>query len=406
MTPVAALTPLVWIAAAAACAALTVSHFRLCRCRAMVAQAVHELRAPITAARLALDGLNPSTRVAAADLELRRAARALDDLAAAPAGRRARDAADTVDLGAVLTEAAESWQRIAVRHGADLRLDLPPQPLIVGADPLRLLQACGNLVANACEHGGGSVRMRARRSDQRVRIEVTDTGPGLPAPVADLVRAAHGRRTRRGHGLALAAAIAERHGGFVRLRTVVDLPAEGARELPKDHDPMHELTTLTEMASALLAVRGATAFFLPGGEALRSRQHVDSVLRRKTGIGPPPVELWANLRTIGLGAVGDARWVLVDVVGMRQLRLPDQEALFVEDKEDPAAVASLLMNACFHVVAGRGIADGSTSDDGRGRRWKASQATSVLLPSRPVVRWLPEESPGPNEAMLARLRAK
>ena len=232
MTPVAALTPLVWIAAAAACAALTVSHFRLCRCRAMVAQAVHELRAPITAARLALDGLGPSTRVAAADLELRRAARALDDLAAAPTGRPPRDAGATVDLVGLLREAAEGWQPIATRHGADVRLELPPQPLVVGADPLRLLQACGNLVANACEHGGGSVRVRARGSDQRVRVEVTDTGPGLPAPVADLVRAARGRRTRRGHGLALAAAIAERHGGRLTsapsprgARLVLELPA-------------------------------------------------------------------------------------------------------------------------------------------------------------------------------------
>jgi signal transduction histidine kinase len=45
----------------------------------------------------------------------------------------------------------------------------------------------------------------------RVRVEVHDAGPGLPAPVGELIR---GRRRRpRGRGLAIAAGIAERHGG-------------------------------------------------------------------------------------------------------------------------------------------------------------------------------------------------
>ena len=44
-------------------------------------------------------------------------------------------------------------------------------------------------------------------------IEIRDSGPGLPAPVGELVAAARGRRSARGHGLAIAAAVAERHGG-------------------------------------------------------------------------------------------------------------------------------------------------------------------------------------------------
>ena len=40
-----------------------------------------------------------------------------------------------------------------------------------------------------------------------------DCGPGLPAPVAELVAAARGRRSARGHGLAIAAAVADSHGG-------------------------------------------------------------------------------------------------------------------------------------------------------------------------------------------------
>jgi signal transduction histidine kinase len=46
-----------------------------------------------------------------------------------------------------------------------------------------------------------------------VRIEVIDEGPGLPIPLADLIRRARGGRGRRGRGLAIAAQIAERHRG-------------------------------------------------------------------------------------------------------------------------------------------------------------------------------------------------
>lgn len=197
------------------------------------------------------------------------------------------------------------------------------------------------------------------------------------------------------------AAAADRHRGFVRLRTIVELQ-DG--ELPKDHDPVHELITVTEMAGDVLRLRAAAALFMPGGETLRSREQVDSMLRRKTGMGPPPIELWLNLRAAGLGQDGDVRWSLVDVVGMGQLRLPDCEAVFAEGQEQAEAVAPLLRNACLHLVSGKDIPDGSTADDARGRRWKASSAQSLLLPGRPVVRWLPEASPQLTEATLAKLR--
>src|SRR5690349_19454176 len=50
-----------------------------------------------------------------------------------------------------------------------------------------------------------------------------------------------------------AAELAARHRAFVRLRAIVRLP-EGDHRLPKDHDPLHELTTLTELAGALLRI--------------------------------------------------------------------------------------------------------------------------------------------------------
>jgi signal transduction histidine kinase len=250
------------------------------RARRRLARACHEVRGPLCAARLGLGTLESDPpRLAAIDLELRRAARLLDDLS----GARTADRRELVDLCSLARAHAPAWQAVAAAHGAGLRLDViaeapPPggivvplrprrpvrcaSPLLVGpadaprvplvpaaaaqppdvappgtavlGDPLRLAQACANLVANAAEHGGGLVRVRVVAVGDRVRFEVADDGPGLPAPVAVLAAAGRARRSRRGHGLAVAAAVAFRHGGRLTAapagggaRVVLDLPVAG-----------------------------------------------------------------------------------------------------------------------------------------------------------------------------------
>ena len=116
-----------------------------------------------------------------------------------------------MDVARLLADAAPVWRALAEARGA--RLAVEPSPAVVAGDPLRLAQACANLVTNAIEHGGGHVRVTSYMAEEGVRIEVADDGPGLPAPLAQLITAARGRRSARGHGLAIAAAIAERHGG-------------------------------------------------------------------------------------------------------------------------------------------------------------------------------------------------
>ena len=100
----------------------------------------------------------------------------------------------------------------------------------VVADPLRIAQACANLIGNAAEHGEGEVRVRVLAVGQFVRLEVADDGPGLPASVTALTAHARARRGPRGHGLAIAAAIARDHGGRLfapGARIVLELPAAG-----------------------------------------------------------------------------------------------------------------------------------------------------------------------------------
>jgi signal transduction histidine kinase len=170
----------------------------------------------------------------AIDLELGRAALALEDLD----GVRARGQIDAwrplepVDLGALVVDSVEAWRAAAVARSVELTGSWSGPPASVWGDRLRLAQATGNLIANAIEHGGGVVSVRGWVDGCRVGVEVSDTGPGLPAPVAELARRPRGGRGARGRGLAIASAVAASHGGRLAAapsgrgaRLVLELPA-------------------------------------------------------------------------------------------------------------------------------------------------------------------------------------
>jgi signal transduction histidine kinase len=226
-----------WVLAAISFAAMVACCLELRRRRELVARACHELRGPLTAVRLSLAtmerrGEAPRERLASLELELRRAGLALDDFAAARSGRRTIDRDDRVEIAELLEEQLASWQLVAAAFQSTLRLGGELPGTFVRGDRVRLAQAISNLVANALEHAPGRVELAARRVGARhVRIEVIDEGPGLPSPVAALTRRARAGRGRRGRGLAIAAQIADRHGG----RIVAASAPQGARigiELP------------------------------------------------------------------------------------------------------------------------------------------------------------------------------
>jgi signal transduction histidine kinase len=234
---VSAAVELAWAVAASAVVVAGLSWRELRRGRELVARACHELRGPLTAAHLALHAgarhgdPAATTRLAAIELELRRAGLALDDLAAARAGRRARDRDEIVDVAELIADQAAAWEAIAPVFGCELRVAPVAPDVLVRGDRVRLAQAIGNLLANALEHGAGRVDVGARSIAGRVRIEVSDEGTGLPAPIAQLACRPRGGRGRRGRGLAIASDIVARHGG----RLVSAPSARGARlaiELP------------------------------------------------------------------------------------------------------------------------------------------------------------------------------
>ncbi len=238
------------VGCAAACG-LLVRHAAVKRIE-ITARACHELRGPLTAARLGLQlgsrtGELSAARLRAIDLELGRAALALDDLTSVRDPGRLPAAVEEIDLAELLADSVEAWSGAAAAADVELAMRWSGARAHVVGDRLRLAQAIGNLIANAIEHGGGgaaetgSVEVHGRSERAGARIEVSDHGPGLAAPIAELACRPDRRRGRRlgfgsyaarGRGLAIASAIAAGHGGRLAAapsergaRLVLELPA-------------------------------------------------------------------------------------------------------------------------------------------------------------------------------------
>lgn len=152
--------------------------------------------------------------------------------AATGRGLRGGDRIETFALAPLLADAVAAWRPTAWTKGVRLRMDEPPHGVLLRGDRLRLAEACGTLLADAIEHGGAEVRLRARASAHVVRIEVLDDGPELEAPVAELVRR---RRCPRGRRLKRAEDAAARFGGRLAAapcergaRLVLELPTAQA----------------------------------------------------------------------------------------------------------------------------------------------------------------------------------
>jgi signal transduction histidine kinase len=221
-----------WITALAAVALALAANRALGRRLQSIARASHELRGGIGAARLGLalavpGGTLEPARLRGALLELDRAVLALEELDGRPVGW----AFERVDVLDLLTDSVGAWEPVAAVHGAELRLQWSGERAVVLGDSVRLAQATANLIANAIEHGGDVVEVRGARTDDAVKVEVLDHGPGLPKPVAELIHNRHDQ-CGRGLGLGIAAEIISGHGGRLSAapsragaRLMVELPA-------------------------------------------------------------------------------------------------------------------------------------------------------------------------------------
>jgi signal transduction histidine kinase len=136
-----------------------------------------------------------------------------------------------VSLPGLAVEAVKNAAPMAANSGVTIHLDAGEGPQVL-ADPRRLTQVLDNLIGNAVKFSqlDGLVRVGLRYVRGTWRIDVSDTGIGIPADEAarlfgPFVRGSNARRAGlpgTGLGLAIVKSLVEMHGGHVKVESVLD----------------------------------------------------------------------------------------------------------------------------------------------------------------------------------------
>jgi CheY-like chemotaxis protein/two-component sensor histidine kinase len=132
---------------------------------------------------------------------------------------------EPVDVGSLVARAVETVQPMITERGHQLRVEVPREPIRVHGDALRLIQALGNVLANAAKYTErvGQISLVVQQVNETVEIRIRDTGIGIPAALLPRIfdmftqlRSETGRsQSGLGIGLALVRKLLEMHGGTV-----------------------------------------------------------------------------------------------------------------------------------------------------------------------------------------------
>jgi PAS domain S-box-containing protein len=227
-----------------------------------LATLAHELRNPLAPIRNAVQILNakgsihPDLRRARAvlDRQVQLMARLLEDLldVSRISRNRLELRMERVELAAVLDGALETSRPVIEAASHELTLTLPPEPIHLEADPVRLAQVFANLLNNAAKYTdeGGRIRLTAERQGSHAIVSVRDSGIGIAAEVlpdifeifSQAKLASARSQDGLGIGLSLVKGLVGLHGGSVEARS--DGPGRGSEfvvRLPVAAEaPVHE----------------------------------------------------------------------------------------------------------------------------------------------------------------------
>jgi PAS domain S-box-containing protein len=200
-----------------------------------LATLAHELRNPLAPIRIAVQllrmagPLSPTAEEARdmIDRQVSQMVRLVDDLL--DVSRITRGKLDLrkeqVDVTTVVQSALETARPLIERAGHALTATLPPEPVFLEADPVRLSQVIANLLTNAAKYtnAGGQIWLAVERLSDEVSVAVKDTGIGIAAEhlprlfemFSQVAPALERSQGGLGIGLALVKGLVEMHGGSV-----------------------------------------------------------------------------------------------------------------------------------------------------------------------------------------------
>ena len=210
---------------------------------AFLATLAHELRNPLAPLRTGLDLLGVLCGDALAcqeplrimDRQLRHLVHLVNDLLDVSRIGRGMIALRTerLDLAEIIDEALAMSESELRRDERCLAVDVPPEPLPVQGDRVRLVQVVSNLLNNAAKFtdAGGRIGLRVLRRGDRAEIRVQDDGCGIPrerlAEIFEMFsRSEPGSDVGLGIGLGIVRSLVALHGGTVRAES--DGPGRGA----------------------------------------------------------------------------------------------------------------------------------------------------------------------------------
>ena len=228
-----------------------------------LATLAHELRNPLAPMRNALQVMQLASKDAAVvararemmERQMRQVVRLVDDLL--DVSRITRGKLELrkqrVDLAAVVRTAVETSRPLIEAANHELTVTLPPRPIFVEGDPMRLAQVFSNLLNNAAKYTerGGKIGLTAERQGSDAVVVVRDTGLGIPVEMLGQVfelftqvdRTLEKAQGGLGIGLTLVRRLVEMHGGSVEARSegyghgsefVVRLPAVLVAPVPDE----------------------------------------------------------------------------------------------------------------------------------------------------------------------------
>lgn len=142
-----------------------------------------------------------------------------------------------VDLNELIAELGAFFEPQAARGGVKLTVEAAGAPVFCRVDANLFNQALLNLLINAQQAmpNGGELKLRCLRAGDHARVEVSDSGPGIPAELQGRIFEPYFSTRKGGTGLGLPVTrrIVNRHGGRVSIESraglgatfVVDVPA-------------------------------------------------------------------------------------------------------------------------------------------------------------------------------------